>query len=104
MKAACFAALMLTAAVLRAGEVTIALPPETAALKPGPGADLAKANCMTCHSVDYISSQPKMPRKFWEAEVKKMKEKFAAPLADENLATLTDYLTAIYGVAEQKTP
>ncbi|MCE9610891.1 MAG: hypothetical protein K8R23_11915 [Chthoniobacter sp.] len=71
MKAACFAALMLTAAVLRAGEVTIALPPETAALKPGPGADLAKANCMTCHSVDYISSQPKMPRKFWEAEVKK---------------------------------
>jgi hypothetical protein len=45
-----------------------------------------------------------MPRKFWEAEVKKMKEKFAAPLADENLAALADYLTATYGLAGQKTP
>jgi mono/diheme cytochrome c family protein len=86
------------------GEVTITLPPETAALKPGKGAELAQANCLMCHSTDYISAQPRMPRKFWEAEVKKMKEKFAAPLADENLAALADYLTATYGLAEQKTP
>ena len=99
LPAACF-----LAAQLLAGEITITLPPETAALKPGVGADLAQANCLTCHSAEYISSQPKMPRKFWEAEVKKMKEKFAAPLADENLAALADYLTATYGLAEKKAP
>ena len=104
MKAALLFALALAAPVLHAGEVTITLPLETTVLKTGNGVDLAKANCMTCHSVDYISSQPKMPRKFWEAEVKKMKEKFAAPLADENLAALADYLTATYGVADAKSP
>ena len=97
MKAACILASALIVQ-LHAGEIAIILPPETAALKPGAGAALAQTNCMTCHSADYISSQPKMPRKFWEAEVKKMKEKYAAPLADENLTALADYLTATYGI------
>ncbi len=104
MKAAYFLASALAITRLHAGEMTITLPPETVALKPGAGAELAQANCMMCHSVDYISSQPRMPRKFWEAEVKKMKEKFAAPLADENLAALADYLTATYGLVEKKAP
>ncbi len=104
MKAVIFLASTVFATQLHAGEVTIVLPLETATLKAGAGAELAQANCLMCHSVDYISSQPRMPRKFWEAEVKKMKEKFAAPLADENLAALTDYLTATYGVLDKKTP
>ena len=104
MKAATIFASALLAAQLHAGELTIALPSETAAFKPGTGAELAQANCMTCHSVEYIATQPRMPRKFWEAEVKKMKEKFAAPLADENLAALADYLTATYGIPEKKAP
>lgn len=104
MKAAAFLASALFVTLVRASEVTITLPPETAAFKPGAGAELAQANCMTCHSAEYIATQPRMPRKFWEAEVKKMKEKFAAPLADENLAALADYLTATYGIPEKKAP
>ena len=104
MKAATFLASALLATQLHAGEVTITLPPETAAFKPGTGAELTQANCLMCHSVEYIATQPRMPRKFWEAEVKKMKEKFAAPLADENLAALADYLTATYGIPDKKTP
>ena len=44
--------------------------------KKAPGVELMQANCLMCHSSEYIASQPPMPRKFWEASVKKMKEKF----------------------------
>ena len=77
MKLLLFLATLGTAAL--AAEFTITLPPETAAFKPGKGADLANAHCVMCHSADYVSMQPPMARKFWEATLKKMKEKFAAP-------------------------
>jgi sulfite dehydrogenase (cytochrome) subunit B len=99
MKPAFF--LFLSAAVvLSAKEVSITLPPETATLKPGKGVELAQGQCVMCHSVDYISTQPPMPRKFWEATVKKMKEKFGAPTPDDQMAALADYLTAAYGLAD----
>jgi hypothetical protein len=42
-----------------------------------------------------------MPRKFWEGEVKKMREKYAAPIADENVPKLVEYLVGNYGVGEK---
>jgi mono/diheme cytochrome c family protein len=87
-----------------ADEVTITLPAETATLRAGKGLELAQANCMACHSVDYIQTQPPMPRKFWEAEVKKMREKYGAPTPEDTVPTLVDYLTATYGVADAKKP
>ena len=87
-----------------AGEVTITLPAETATLKPGKGVELALANCVTCHSADYISMQPPMPKKFWEANVKKMIEKYAAPTTTEVTAALAEYLTAAYGLPEAPKP
>ncbi|RBP47229.1 sulfite dehydrogenase (cytochrome) subunit SorB [Roseimicrobium gellanilyticum] len=72
-------------------------PAETNVYKPGQGAELAQALCMNCHSTEYVSTQPPMPRKFWEATVKKMKDKYAAPLP-EDMTVLVDYLTATYGV------
>jgi sulfite dehydrogenase (cytochrome) subunit B len=72
-------------------------PPETATFKPGKGAELAQGLCLNCHSADYVSMQPPMPRKFWEGIVKKMKEKYAAPMP-EDTAALADYLTHEYGV------
>lgn len=71
-------------------------PPETGMYKPGQGSELAQALCMNCHSVEYVSTQPPMPRKFWEATVKKMKDKYAAPLPDD-MTAIVDYLTAAYG-------
>ena len=90
-----------TAALLQAAPVAITLPPETSAYKTGSGADLAQANCLMCHSADYISSQPPMTRKFWEATVKKMKEKYGAPTPDDQVAALVNYLTASYGVPDK---
>jgi sulfite dehydrogenase (cytochrome) subunit B len=55
-----------------------------------------------CHSADYISTQPPMGRKFWEATLKKMKEKFAAPTPDDALPVLAEYLTKSYGVPDAK--
>jgi sulfite dehydrogenase (cytochrome) subunit B len=96
--------LVLSAATAVADEVKITLPVETAAFRPGKGLELAQINCMTCHSADYILTQPPMPRKFWEAEVKKMREKYGAPTPEETVPTLVEYLAATYGVAEAKKP
>ena len=94
----------LAAASAFAGEVSITLPTEVVFLKPGKGAELAQANCLICHSSDYIASQPPMPRKFWDAEVKKMIEKYAAPTPPEASAALAEYLTATYGVPDAPKP
>jgi hypothetical protein len=80
-----------------AAEVKINLPREAGIFKSGKGAELAQAHCLICHSVEYVSTQPPMPRKFWEATLKKMKEKFAAPTPDEALPALAEYLTTAYG-------
>jgi sulfite dehydrogenase (cytochrome) subunit B len=76
--------------------VRIELPTETATYRPGAGVQQAQTFCITCHSADYIAIQPPMPRKFWEATVKKMKEKYGAPVP-EDLTPLVDYFTANYG-------
>ena len=78
----------------------IQLPPETAVFKPSylPGYILAQRNCMTCHSVHYIQSQPPAsPRDYWEATVKKMKVPFGAKFADEDIPAIVDYLVKTYG-------
>jgi len=90
----------LSSASLRAGEVSIELPQEKAAFKSTAGSELAQAFCVQCHSVEYISFQPPMPRKFWEASVLKMKDKYGAPIPAEMVTKLTDYLVATYGVPE----
>lgn len=85
-----------------AGEVSIALPPETSAFKQASGVELMNANCLLCHSADYVPTQPRMARKFWEATIKKMREKYHAPIAEEAVPPLLDYLVANYGAAEKK--
>src|SRR3954467_12433052 len=65
--------------------LTYALPDETAQLRPGhgPGYEAAQNNCMACHSVDYINTQP--PGRgagFWQAEVTKMIKVYHAQIGD----------------------
>jgi sulfite dehydrogenase len=41
---------------------------------------------MTCHSAQYVSTQPQsLGRAYWDATVKKMKTAFGAPLRDEDI-------------------
>lgn len=95
--------LVLLAAVLvgglaaRGGPVKIELPPETTAFKLAPGSEIANGQCLTCHSVEYVSTQPPMPRAFWAASVKKMLDKYSAPVPAEQVDRLVDYLAVNYG-------
>jgi mono/diheme cytochrome c family protein len=75
-------------------------PPETAKLAPGPNLEIAQSHCAICHSVDYITTQPRSfanPRAVWTAEVAKMRKAYGAPMTDEDAAKIVDYLTAAYG-------
>jgi sulfite dehydrogenase (cytochrome) subunit B len=88
-------AAMVTA--LAAG-LKIELPTGTATLKPGPGAELAGGQCLICHSADYITTQPRdKPLAFWKAEVEKMKKVYGAPIADDQIDPVSEYLARNYG-------
>lgn len=82
---------------ISAAEKSIDLPLETDTYRPGPNVELAKAQCSICHSVEYTSSQPAMGEEFWNAIVLKMKNVFGAPISDEAIAPLTEYLVTAYG-------
>jgi mono/diheme cytochrome c family protein len=73
-------------------EVKIDLPPETAQLKPGPGMETTGRNCLICHSVDYIYMQPPLTKDQWNATVTKMKKVFGAPVPDNEVETIVNYL------------
>jgi sulfite dehydrogenase (cytochrome) subunit B len=80
-----------------AAETKFALPPETAKLKSGPGVELATANCLLCHSADYISTQPRLKRAQWQASVLKMRQTYGAAIAADKVDSLVDYLVKTYG-------
>lgn len=94
------AAPALLAEATSAAPIGYVPPADTSKLDPGPNLDIAQAHCATCHSVDYITTQPRTfadPRKVWTAEVTKMRKVYGAPLTDEDAAKIVDYLVATYG-------
>ena len=76
------------------------LPPDGVQLKasPLPGYAKAQANCVACHSAEYMLYQPaSAPRGYWEAMVKRMQAVFKAPIADADMPVIVDYLVKTYG-------
>ena len=71
-----------------------------AELKPGPGVEVVRANCIACHSTDYIVRQPHSDAKRWEGEVKKMISVYGAPIGDADAKVIVEYLAAGYGPAQ----
>lgn len=82
---------------LNAEVMKITLPLETVTFKNAPGVQLANGQCLTCHSADYALTQPPKGLDFWAAEVKKMKDKYGAPIPDDQIAELAAYFAANYG-------
>ncbi|MGZ3452179.1 MAG: hypothetical protein ACXWUG_28630 [Polyangiales bacterium] len=62
-----------------------------------PGRALTQGTCTMCHSARYIANQPKFPRKTWTAEVEKMKKVYGAPIADDKIKEIVDYLVTTNG-------
>ena len=84
---------------------TIQLPPDDVQLKPSalPGYNKAQANCVGCHSAEYMLYQPPTaPRAYWDAMVKRMKAVFKAPINDADMPDIVDYLAKTYGNEQPK--
>jgi sulfite dehydrogenase (cytochrome) subunit B len=95
---ATIASVCLGAFAAAAAPSSEALPSETT-FRPGPGVEVARANCTGCHSADYISTQPRGPKfkdEFWKAEVNKMIKVYGAPIDDGDIAEIVDYLAKAY--------
>jgi hypothetical protein len=78
---------------------TPALPDESqVVLKDGPGKEVVVANCVMCHSLDYIPMNSVfLDRKGWEGSVTKMIKVMGAPIAPGDAKQIVDYLAANYG-------
>ena len=102
LAAACVTAFSLTGAA-HAAPKTVELPGDVMQLKPSalPGYAKAQANCVACHSAEYMQYQPvTAPRTYWDTMVKRMKLVFNAPIQDADIPVIVDYLAKTYG-AEQ---
>jgi sulfite dehydrogenase (cytochrome) subunit B len=101
LAAACLGALSAAST----GAKDIQLPPDTVQLTPSPlpGYAKAQANCTMCHSAEYMLYQPpSAARPYWDAMVHRMKTVFKAPIADEDMPAIVDYLAATYGNQKPK--
>jgi hypothetical protein len=79
---------------------TIELPPDGTQLKasPLPGYAKAQAQCVACHSAEYMLYQPpNAPRGYWDNMVKRMKNVFKAPVQEADMPDIVDYLVKTYG-------
>jgi cytochrome c5 len=58
----------------------------------GDSADAINNNCLACHSAGMVLTQPKLSRAEWQAEVNKMRDTYKAPVGDEDVPAIVDYL------------
>jgi len=85
---AALAALALTAGLLAMGATFAARAAagasEPTELKEGPAHDLTVGRCLICHSLEYIPmNAPAMNRAAWQKNMDKMRQRFGAPITDE---------------------
>jgi hypothetical protein len=107
LSAAALAAFLAAAACGSAAAATksISLPADGLQLKPSqlPGYAKAQAQCVACHSAEYMQYQPATaPRPYWDAMVKRMKAVFKAPVNDADMPEIVDYLVKTYGAEQPK--
>jgi mono/diheme cytochrome c family protein len=66
-------------------------------LQEAPGRDLTRGRCVICHSLEYIpANAPAMNRAGWQKSIQKMKDRFGAPITDEEAQQILDYLDGHY--------
>ena len=96
--------LIALAAATQPQTVTYALPQdvEDFTLPPGEGAELTAGNCVACHSLDYIRTQPRdRGAQFWKDTVHKMIVVYKAPIAPADADVIAGYLARTYGAGER---
>ena len=87
----------LLLALMLGGTAPWAAAAEVTQLKDGAGRDLTVGRCIICHSVEYIpSNAPAMNRAAWQKTIQKMRERFGAPITDQEAQQILDYLDTNY--------
>jgi hypothetical protein len=76
---------------------SIELPQIHIELKAGDGREKVEALCNICHSLDYITMQPRFARSQWAAVVNKMIKVMGAPINESDSKTIINYLVRNYG-------
>ncbi|HEX8521316.1 MAG TPA: c-type cytochrome [Tepidisphaeraceae bacterium] len=84
-----------SAAAGTSGQVhTIEMPKFQSDLPEGPGRELVATACLSCHSTRYIAMQPPLNAAKWEENVRKMMKTFGAPIAEDQVQPIVQYLMA----------
>jgi cytochrome c5 len=77
--------------------VRVELPANDAPFPPGIGADIASSQCLICHSAGMVLTQPPLKKDEWRAEIIKMRSAYGAPIPDDQVDGLSEYLKNING-------
>jgi hypothetical protein len=77
--------------------VRVDLPANDAPFPPGAGSDIASSQCLICHSAGMVLTQPPLKKDEWRAEIMKMRTAYGAPIPDDQVEGLADYLKSING-------
>lgn len=88
----------LTACALLAGGGAVA-GEEAIELNNTPGRALTATRCVICHSLDYIQmNSAVMDRAGWEKSIRKMIDRFGAPVTEKEAREILEYLSTNYSV------
>jgi mono/diheme cytochrome c family protein len=77
--------------------VRVKLPGADEPFPPGMGADIAISQCLICHSAGMVLTQPPLKKDEWRAEIMKMRSAYGAPIPDDQVDGLSEYLKNING-------
>lgn len=107
MFARCSAAALAVAAIAAGAAqvaprpMTIVLPAPNAAFRSALGVELARKDCLACHSSEYVTQQPPLSNAGWTNEITKMRAAYGASIPDADTDPLVAYLLAQNPVAKQ---
>jgi mono/diheme cytochrome c family protein len=77
--------------------VRVELPASDETFPPGVGADIAASQCLICHSAGMVLQQPPLTKSEWRAEIIKMRSAYGAPIPEDQVDGLSEYLKSING-------
>lgn len=77
--------------------VRVELPSGDESFPPGIGADIASSQCLICHSAGMVLTQPPLKKDEWRAEIMKMRSTYGAPIPEDQVEGLSEYLKKING-------
>jgi mono/diheme cytochrome c family protein len=77
--------------------VRVEWPASDESFPPGAGADIAASQCLICHSAGMVLTQPPLTKGEWRAEIMKMRSAYGAPIPEDQVDGLSEYLKSING-------